>query len=477
MRNIFITTLILCLALNTILVSAQINTNNRAPKNDFSTEVGQKVIFQLGVKSDDAAIASVIFILKNPNCDVLVEAGDPNSNGRYKLKKKPTDAGIWQWMVIITDSNGGTKTLSWRDLTVGSDTVAPTPAPTPTPSLIPTPTPSLIPSPSPTSAPIKPPTPPRIAEAAADIRSLLSTDVRLGAKFLRLGFHMCVGGCDGCVDMTNVDNRGLDVPIDAIRSIVNTYSGNLSRADIWALATLISVEEGQKSQDRVSFPFEWFGRSDCSGSSDGKSGPAQSLPSPDLTTHQLFEFFRVNFGFTKRETVALMGAHTIGQLNKQNSGFDGPLGWAQNNDIVNNAYFKGLVGGDTNQNLNRIPIEELISARNWDRENVNNNNVPGIPDRHVWVNTKDGDRTLMTNTDIALVRDFSGQINGVGQVSCAFKGRNNPCPHFEETLRIAAEFKWDQNKWLEEFRDVLGKMFLKGYNGNVNCFFPPCQVS
>lgn len=28
-------------------------------------------------------------------------------------------------------------------------------------------------------------------------------DVNLAAKFVRMGFHDCVGGCDGCVDMTN----------------------------------------------------------------------------------------------------------------------------------------------------------------------------------------------------------------------------------------------------------------------------------
>jgi hypothetical protein len=38
-----------------------------------------------------------------------------------------------------------------------------------------------------------------IAWARSDIKKLIDADVELGAKFLRLGFHDCVGGCDGCV--------------------------------------------------------------------------------------------------------------------------------------------------------------------------------------------------------------------------------------------------------------------------------------
>lgn len=32
-----------------------------------------------------------------------------------------------------------------------------------------------------------------------DLETLITNNITLGAKFLRLGFHDCVGGCDGCV--------------------------------------------------------------------------------------------------------------------------------------------------------------------------------------------------------------------------------------------------------------------------------------
>ena len=61
-------------------------------------------------------------------------------------------------------------------------------------------------------------------------------------KFLRLGFHDCVGGCDGCVDLTNRDNTGLKEPIEAIYPIVDKFKESYSRADIWALATLVAAD-------------------------------------------------------------------------------------------------------------------------------------------------------------------------------------------------------------------------------------------
>ena len=38
----------------------------------------------------------------------------------------------------------------------------------------------------------------------ADIKALIAAFPALAPKFVRLTFHDCVGGCNGCVDMTNV---------------------------------------------------------------------------------------------------------------------------------------------------------------------------------------------------------------------------------------------------------------------------------
>ena len=50
-------------------------------------------------------------------------------------------------------------------------------------------------------------------------------------KYLRLGFHDCVGGCDGCVDLENPDNNGLLEPIEEIAPSVEAFKSQYSRAN------------------------------------------------------------------------------------------------------------------------------------------------------------------------------------------------------------------------------------------------------
>ena len=83
-----------------------------------------------------------------------------------------------------------------------------------------------------------------------EIRDLIRDNSTLAPKFLRLAFHDCVGGCDGCVDLTNIDNAGLDIPMDALASIVSTWkSSDVSRADIWSLAAMVGSEMTQSRRD------------------------------------------------------------------------------------------------------------------------------------------------------------------------------------------------------------------------------------
>ena len=83
-----------------------------------------------------------------------------------------------------------------------------------------------------------------------EIRDLIRNNSVLAPKFLRLAFHDCVGGCDGCVDMTDPDNAGLDIPIGALSGIVSTWkSSDISRADIWSLAAMVGSEMTQAQRD------------------------------------------------------------------------------------------------------------------------------------------------------------------------------------------------------------------------------------
>lgn len=238
---------------------------------------------------------------------------------------------------------------------------------------------------------------PTVRQIRRDIRNLILDDEFMGPKFVRLGFHDCTGGCDGCVDMTFADNAGLEVPIEALQPIVDQYENplfNISRADIWALAALVGADVAQeRSETKVNFALEFIGRKNCEDiftqcfDQDGNErecsatlGPHVHLPEPDITTEELFHFFNSEFGFSVQETVALMGAHTLGVLSRTNSGFNGTNGWVRDNLLLDNDYYHELVGGEEGDDIDTL----IELAPPWLRFEIDNSDLPRIPDRRVW---------------------------------------------------------------------------------------------
>ena len=98
----------------------------------------------------------------------------------------------------------------------------------------------------------------KIAEEQTASANLITSNPILATKFIRIGFHDCVGVCDGCIDLSNPDNNGLDIPISALDSIVQKctidQNSGLSRADIWELAALTTADMSQSDASRVNFP-------------------------------------------------------------------------------------------------------------------------------------------------------------------------------------------------------------------------------
>jgi Peroxidase len=159
------------------------------------------------------------------------------------------------------------------------------------------------------------PKPKSVAEAVAGARQRIAElidkndDNTLVAKLLRLSFHDCVGGCDGCVDLANPDNFGLDIPIDALDPVVARNKEFLTTADVWALGGLVAAQESQ-SNTNEQFVTKLVQRPDCPGG-NRRAGPNRKLPSAQFTTTGLLDFFNATFGFTASETVAVMGGHTL----------------------------------------------------------------------------------------------------------------------------------------------------------------------
>jgi len=383
-----------------------------------------------------------------------------------------------------------------------------------------------------------------IDAARTAIESLIKRNPRLSPQFVRLGFKDCVGGCDGCLAVADPDNRGLEVPIAALNPVVDAYSKHgVTRADLWALAAMTGADVAQHPRERVDFKFEHYGRQTCEMSRetcrdinkgivpcDATHGPHRRFPSADLTTHELLRFFEQSFGFDMRQTVAIMGAHTLGRLRRQNSGFDGEKGWVDHQERLDNEYYQALVGGNSPNDSLDVQIND---TPNWQQRFIDNRNLPSVLDRYQWEpkrgnggnhngddsnderdnrddsddndndnrdkrgendrnrrhlrsgkrNTRDNESLgeVMTNVDIALVRDMEGFLAGDGKASCEFKERSNreqnrmrTCP-VAHTLPQMAIYNSDNMAWLKDFRDVFTKMLLCGYDDHA-CSHDLCYV-
>lgn len=298
--------------------------------------------------------------------------------------------------------------------------------------------------------------------------------------------------------MDNADNAGLNIPIDALADIVTTYESDsgLSRADIWALAALTGTNYGLERDGGSSTFFEmsYYGRENCG--DDETGGTDHELPAPDLDTQDLLDFFADNFDFSDQETCAIMGAHTMGTLARENSGFDGD-GWVTSNILLNNMYYQGIVGDGTTS-------DEWFDGPGWHIVEIDNSDLSSIPNRFQWNSgaaedddsdaktkvLKDEDKTgdgrgllraffgvnddcncdddddfvrLMLNADIALVRTFGDNLSEDGDVSCDFRGRD-ACPA-ADTLEQMAAYRMDNDLWLTDFKAAWEKMLIQGCTG------------
>ena len=147
-----------------------------------------------------------------------------------------------------------------------------------------------------------------------------------------------------------------------------------SRADLWAFAGLVAVELaaqihntmcdgtnmtnycGGQPEDSGYTPCSYqipllefkHGRKDCTTKCEGTnafyefcSSASEIHPDPQGNGKSVTSFFKSQFGFTARETIALMGAHAIGHTNEQVSGFRHyPWTPGFRNQLLNNEYYK-----------------------------------------------------------------------------------------------------------------------------------------
>jgi len=271
------------------------------------------------------------------------------------------------------------------------------------------------------------------------------------ATCLRLAFHDCVGGCDGCINVNNHDNAGL---VGYAGNLATIYDGMnlktlLTRADFVAYAGIYSVKKSievanancPESDPNCKVPeinlTLQTGRVDCDTApyTDVDVG----LPSSDLTYEELTAYFADNFGLNAEESVALMGAHTIGEADPDQSGFNGA--WVVSDEEGtsktewNNEYYIGLLNGNGVQS-------DVSGNGNW--QWISENTETGI-----------GAYSLMLNADMCLLKDL--KLDSNGKSSCD----RDSCGD-SEGKQYVKKFADSQNKWMEKFAVAFTKVQATG---------------
>ena len=134
-------------------------------------------------------------------------------------------------------------------------------------------------------------------------------------------------------ESTDPENKGLEVGRDFLFEFLVKYPW-ISRGDLWTLGGVTAVQEcgGPKIPWRP-------GRKDTNDLN--KVPPHGRLPSGQGDpTHVRNVFSRL--GFDERETVALIGAHVLGQCHPYYSGYSGP--WGPSYNMFSNDFYVRLLG-------------------------------------------------------------------------------------------------------------------------------------
>jgi len=293
------------------------------------------------------------------------------------------------------------------------------------------------------------------SEVSQVIRKARSVVAAAKPAMVRLTFHDCVGGCDGCLNVNDPDNAGLE---DLVADLEAVYQSEnlgsiISRADMWALLGIWAVEQTiEKSNDECSncdtvpdlqVEFQW-GRVDCGTAPN--SDVLLHYPSGLLNYDGLMSFFASEFGYTEREVTALMGAHTLGAADIFNSGFNGV--WVNDEaQYFNNKYYSHMTDDTVNWKLSQRTCANLNSV---DTDLCDDGETTG------WQWSAQG-VGFNLNADMALVKSFN--TDAEGKPDCEFAS----CPD-SASRSIAQEFAASNAIFIQEFSAIYSKLLSTGYD-------------
>lgn len=138
--------------------------------------------------------------------------------------------------------------------------------------------------------------------------------------------------------MTNPSHAGLAKPIESLSPIVDIFTDQgLTRTDIWVLSALVATEIARPDDlTDINMDLHWIGRKTCESFGDCGNdsqnmptvctemlGPHREMCHGGAGTATMQKFFEDEFNFTPQQITAIMGAHSVGAMHRENSGHSG----------------------------------------------------------------------------------------------------------------------------------------------------------
>lgn len=310
-----------------------------------------------------------------------------------------------------------------------------------------------------------------VCKMKTDITAMFNKTKPLQGAALRLGFHDCVDSCDGCIRLNGFDsNKGLEGIFDAANKLYKEgkYEG-VSRADFWALTSIVAVEVGiqlsnsertdGKKCPEFKITEEW-GRLDnnhetCNDQTN------EMFPNPKMNFTSMMTYFKNQMNFTHDEVVAIMGAHSLGGASA--SGWQGTF-----------------TGNDTSKTQNHFDenyYAQMVDPKfKWTNVDVNENNFQF----NGYVNEKQ--EGMMFNTDFEMFYDLTldattAETTCTLNHTCGVTGScTDNCPK-ASTFDTSMKYSKDCVLFVQDFGKAMVKMLQHNVKGTLESLDCDCSAT
>ena len=306
-----------------------------------------------------------------------------------------------------------------------------------------------------------------LSKLDGEFRSMLKAKPAFIGGFVRLAFHDCIGKgrCDGCINLQNIKNKGLEAYTPALENLYQRYKRKITRADLYAFAGVVTANYASSNTSDV-FDHRKFrvGRRDCSRNGI-ETDLKESFPDPNMqNVNEVWAFFKQAFDLSLKETVALMGAHTLGKMRTKNSGFEGP--WIA--DVVQEGGANIL---DSNYYLEIVAVPWFMKKmKQCPRKHQWQRNGPsmGFGNSERGINPQPDN--VLINSDAALAVNLHLDVNGAFKpgtecVMCSIQDNGSPpgetlpcCDEASAGRQICIDYARNNTLWMEDFEKVFYKM-------------------